>query len=79
VEFIFITLDPERDTPERMAEYLPVFDAKIVGLTGEMDELGEVWRDFGLIVRSLMLEARPVICWITRPGHMHLIPRVAYK
>jgi protein SCO1 len=47
VEFIFITLDPERDTPERMAEYLPVFDAKIVGLTGEMDELGEVWRDFG--------------------------------
>ena len=31
---IFITIDPERDTPERMKDYLSNFDARIIGLTG---------------------------------------------
>lgn len=47
VVFVFITLDPERDTIARMAEYLPVFDPEIVGLTGTIEDLGQVWREFG--------------------------------
>ena len=34
VQPIFITIDPERDTPTALAEYVPLFDAGIIGLTG---------------------------------------------
>lgn len=34
VQPIFITIDPERDTPTVLAEYVPLFDAGILGLTG---------------------------------------------
>jgi protein SCO1/2 len=35
VQPVFITLDPERDDPRRLAVYLKAFDARIVGLTGQ--------------------------------------------
>lgn len=36
---VFITLDPERDTPEKLAEYLKSFDPRFVGLTGGKEEV----------------------------------------
>lgn len=36
---IFVTVDPERDTPEVMASYVPHFYATMVGLTGSQDEV----------------------------------------
>jgi protein SCO1/2 len=36
---VFITLDPERDTPEKLAEYLNSFDARFVGLSGSKQEV----------------------------------------
>lgn len=36
---VFITLDPERDTPERLAEYVASFHPRLVGLTGSRDEV----------------------------------------
>ena len=35
VNFMFITVDPARDTVEKIAEYLPNFDSEFIGLTGE--------------------------------------------
>ena len=32
---LFITVDPERDTPEHLKEYLPLFHPRLIGLTGE--------------------------------------------
>ena len=42
VQIIFITLDPERDTPEQLAAYLPHFHVRIVGLTGTTREIRDV-------------------------------------
>ncbi len=39
---IFVTLDPQRDTPAVLKDYLDWFDAGIVGLTGEADALRAV-------------------------------------
>ena len=36
---VFVTTDPERDTPMRLREWLANFDASFVGLTGTKDEL----------------------------------------
>lgn len=35
VQPLFITVDPERDTPEHLAEYLPMFHPRLIGLTGD--------------------------------------------
>ena len=48
VSFVFVTVDPERDTPERMKKYLTNFDPAIIGLTGERTELESVWSSYGV-------------------------------
>ena len=39
---IFITVDPERDTREVMAAYVPFFHDRLIGLTGTPQEIAEV-------------------------------------
>jgi cytochrome oxidase Cu insertion factor (SCO1/SenC/PrrC family) len=39
---VFITIDPERDTPEALKSYLASFGADFVGLTGSADEIAQV-------------------------------------
>jgi len=39
IRFILVTVDPERDTPEVLKEYIASFDARIVGLTGQEAEI----------------------------------------
>jgi protein SCO1/2 len=37
VQPLFITIDPERDTAEHLAEYVPLFHPRLIGLTGDAD------------------------------------------
>ena len=39
---LFVSVDPQRDTPERLAEYVNFFGEQIVGLTGDKSELREL-------------------------------------
>src|SRR5690606_7553453 len=39
MRYLFISVDPERDTPEHLKRYLTSFDPHIVGLTGTPDEI----------------------------------------
>ncbi|GMO44355.1 hypothetical protein TM233_64880 [Bradyrhizobium sp. TM233] len=40
VQPVFITLDPERDTAEHLAEYVPLFHPRLLGLTGSPEAIG---------------------------------------
>lgn len=46
IQPLFISLDPQRDTPERLSEYLQNFHPKIIGLTGSDEELKKVAENF---------------------------------
>ncbi len=48
VKFVFITVDPERDSAERLTAYLPNFDPDFIGLTGTRAELEPVWQAYGV-------------------------------
>jgi protein SCO1/2 len=39
VKVVFVTVDPERDTPKRLSDWLGLFEAGIVGLTGTPEEV----------------------------------------
>lgn len=42
VQFLFISVDPKRDTPARLAEYVPFFDESFLGVTGSETDLKRV-------------------------------------
>ncbi len=39
---LFITVDPERDTPEHLKAYMSSFDSRIIGLTGTPEQIASV-------------------------------------
>lgn len=48
VQVLYVTVDPERDNPERMRGYLRGFDPTFVGLTGAPDQLAGVRAKYGV-------------------------------
>jgi protein SCO1/2 len=51
VQFVFVTVDPERDSPERLNEYLSRVYAPIAGLSGPNSDIERVWSDYGILVK----------------------------
>jgi protein SCO1 len=50
VQVLFVTVDPQRDTPERVQEYVSHFNSSFVGLSGSESDLAKVWNDYGVFV-----------------------------
>ena len=50
---VYITVDPERDTPEIVSAYLAAFDPGFVGLHPTMEELPEVAKSFRMFYRKV--------------------------
>ncbi|MCP4315422.1 MAG: SCO family protein [Hyphomicrobiales bacterium] len=46
VQPIFVTIDPERDTPEVLKEYVAYFHPKLIGLTGTPQQIAEAAEGF---------------------------------
>jgi protein SCO1/2 len=46
VQVLFVTVDPKRDKPELLREYLPAFDKSFLGLYGDADATRKVENDF---------------------------------
>lgn len=46
LQVIFISLDPERDTREVLAQYVPGFDPSFVGLAGSLEDTTRTAREF---------------------------------
>lgn len=49
---VFVTFDPERDTPARLAEYVPFFGPRVVGLTGDVEQIREYALKYGVIFQK---------------------------
>jgi protein SCO1/2 len=46
LQVLFITVDPERDTPQVLAKYVPAFDPTFLGLYGTLDETTRTAKEF---------------------------------
>jgi len=47
IQPLFITVDPQRDTPAVMQQYTRSFDSRIIGLTGTPQQIASVARAYG--------------------------------
>ena len=52
---LFITVDPERDTPEQLALYLSSFDPRIVGLSGSVEEISAAMKAYHIYAKKVPL------------------------
>jgi protein SCO1/2 len=48
VQLLLISVDPERDTPDRLAAYIPHFHPSFLGLTGSATDVAAVAPFFGI-------------------------------
>lgn len=55
VQVLFVSVDPERDSVERLAEYSGYFHPKIVGLTGTPEQIAAVAKLYGAAYRRTEL------------------------
>ena len=46
VQVLFVTVDPERDTPAALAKYVTAFDPRFLGLSGDLEQTRRVAKDF---------------------------------
>ena len=50
---IFISVDPERDTPEQLAQYVPSFHPRLVGLTGTPEAVQDVAKAYRVYFKKV--------------------------
>jgi protein SCO1/2 len=55
VSYLFITVDPERDTPEVVGNYVSAFHPAIIGLSDAPEALPPVWEAYGIYVEKVPL------------------------
>jgi protein SCO1 len=55
VQIAFVTVDPERDTPEVLEDYMSSFGPNFVGLTGEPDAIRRVAKAFKVFFEKVPL------------------------
>jgi protein SCO1 len=53
---LFVTIDPERDTPAAMKDYLASFNPRLVGLTGDPAAIAAVAKEYRVYVKKVPLE-----------------------
>lgn len=80
VRILLVTVDPETDTPAKMAAYVEGFGAPVTGLTGTPAELAPVYQGYGVYAQEtaghgggMTLAHTPVVFGIDRAGKIQVL------
>ena len=56
LKIVFISIDPERDTPEVMRDYINSFNNKFIGITGKPEKIFLLSQSWGIISQKIFSE-----------------------
>ena len=56
LKVVFISIDPERDTPEVMRDYLNSFGDQFIGITGEAEKIFKLSKSWGIVKEKIFTE-----------------------
>ena len=81
VQVIMISVDPERDTPEMLSEYMRFFHPSFIGVTGTPDEIAEVATLYGIYYQAhegtqatgYLVDHTASVMVIDKEGHLKLV------
>ena len=49
IRFVFLSVDPERDTPEQLAQFVSYFNDDFIGVTGTPEGIEQITRQLGVL------------------------------
>ena len=83
---LFVSVDPERDTPELIARFVPYFHADFIGATGEQDELMKLTRQLGILYQkaagdsddNYLVDHSAAVILFDPDGHFHALFNVPH-
>jgi len=81
IQTIMISVDPERDTPQKLAEYVGHFHPSFIGITGSSEKLEEVTSLYGIFyekspgntAESYMIDHTATLLVLDREGYLKLV------
>lgn len=75
VQLIYVTVDPKRDTAERLRAYLAAFDPSFLGATGTADQLAAVRNAYGAVASQIALPHHALGYAVNHSSSFYLIDR----
>ena len=75
VQLIYVTVDPKRDSPERLREHLAAFNPSFLGATGPPDELAAVRKAYGVFAEELVSRNRALGYEVNHSSSIYLVDR----
>ncbi len=81
VQVIMVSVDPERDTPEKIQEYVNYFHESFIGLTGTEEEILGITTQYGVFYEKhegsansgYLIDHTATVTVIDREGHLRLL------
>ena len=73
VQVVFITVDPERDSSERLRSYTEAFDPTFIGLTGSAEQLAEVRQAYDVVAEKQVVPGTSAVYLIAHSAYVYLI------
>ena len=81
IQLIMISLDPQRDTPEKLAEYVTHFHPSFIGITGTKEQLDEVASLYGIFYQKAdgensagyLIDHTATLLVLDREGYLKLV------
>ena len=75
VQTLFISVDPARDTPERLRQFVTHFHPSFIGLTGTEPELAKVRESYGVIAAKVSSKEKPLEYDMHHSSSLHIVDR----
>ena len=81
IQVIMVSLDPERDTPEKLSDYVDQFHPSMIGITGTKEKLDEVASLYGIFYQKAegsdatgyLIDHTATLLVLDREGYLKLV------
>jgi protein SCO1/2 len=81
IQVIMVSLDPERDTPEKLSKYVGQFHPSMIGVTGSKEQLDEVTSLYGIFYQiaegsdatGYLIDHTATLLVLDREGYLKLV------
>lgn len=75
VQLVFVTVDPARDSPERLAQYLSAFHPSFLGATGPPEVLQAMRKDYGIVAEQVVSDNPKLGYQVNHSSFIYLVDR----
>lgn len=75
LRLVFVTVDPERDTPARLREWAAAFSGGFTALTGPPDDLARIRRAYGVVAEKRTVKGTSAAYLVDHSAFVYVIDR----